>query len=155
MQVDFDLADTLQIHPPLLGQPAGAVAVPGPLHTVKPGHTLKPRIPRCLPRLHPTEEPSERLVQAAQRGLLTGERPHRHIRTHRPDLSQLRRLIPVADAGLAVRPRITALLQRGVVQLAVGFHTRRQGDVLTCGRAQPKHVPASHDAITASHWCSM
>ena len=155
--MDLDLPDALQIHPPLLGQPAGAIAVFGPLHRVKPGLAFEPRIPRLDARfggLHSTEEPSKRLIEPAQRGLLTGERPHRHIRTHRPDLSQLRRLIPVIDAGLAVRPRIPPLLQRGVVELAVRLHTRRQQDVLARSRSQPEHIRPPHDA-TASHWCSM
>lgn len=40
---------------------------------------------------------------------------------------------------------------RCVIQLAVGCHTRRQRGVLAHGRAQPKHIGASHDAITAPH----
>ena len=40
VQVNLDLADALQIHPPLLGQPAGTVTVFGPLHTVEPGLPL-------------------------------------------------------------------------------------------------------------------
>jgi hypothetical protein len=113
VQVDLDLADALQIHPVLLCQPTGAIPIFGPLHTVESARTLKPRIP-CLDaglgRLDPPEEPGERLIESAQRGLLTRKRPHRHIRARRPDLAQLRRLIPVVDAGLAVRPRIPALL---------------------------------------------
>jgi hypothetical protein len=73
VHVHLDLADALQIHPPLRRQPASAVSVFGPLHTVEPRLALKSRIPRLDAgpgRLDPPEEPSERLVQPAQRGLL-------------------------------------------------------------------------------------
>ena len=46
MHVNLDLADALQIHPLLPGQPAGAIAVFGPLHTVEPSLALESRIPR-------------------------------------------------------------------------------------------------------------
>ena len=49
VQISLDLAYALQIYPAALGQPAGAVAVFGPLHAVEPGPALKPRIPRRLP----------------------------------------------------------------------------------------------------------
>src|SRR5271156_5928072 len=45
VQINLDLADALQIPPPLLGQPAGAITVFGPLHTVDPGLAFKTRIP--------------------------------------------------------------------------------------------------------------
>jgi hypothetical protein len=54
-----------------------------------------------------------------------------------------------------VRPRIPTFLQCRVVQLAVGFHTRRQRHMLAGRGQQPEHIRASHEAITASHWCSM
>ena len=41
---NLDLPDTLQIRPPVLGQPARAVAVLGPLHTVETRRALKTRI---------------------------------------------------------------------------------------------------------------
>jgi len=158
VQFDFDVTDALQIHPLGLGQPAGTVTVLGPLHAAEPGLALEPGIARLdarLGRVDPPKESSKRLIESAQRGLLARKRPHRHIRAYLPDLGQLRRLVPVVNTGLTVRPGIPAFLQRGVVKLTVGFHARRQGDVLTCARAQPEHVCASHDAITASHWCSM
>jgi hypothetical protein len=144
------LTDTLQIHPSLIGQPPGAVTVLGPRHAVEACLTFEAGIPRCPPSLDATEETVERLVESAQRGLLTGKRPHRLIRAYRPDLGQLRRLVAVADAGLAVRPPIPALLQRGVVQLTMRIHARRQRDMLPRGRTQPKHIRPPHEA-TASH----
>ena len=150
VHVNLDLPDALQIHPPLLGQPARAVTVFGPLHTVEPRLSLESRIAGFLPGLDPAEESGERLIQPAQRGLLTRKRPHRLIRARRPDLGQLRGLIPVVDPGLAVRPRIPAFLQCRVVQLPVRLHTRRQRDVLARRRTQPKHIRPSHDDITAS-----
>src|SRR5271163_2499536 len=120
VQINLDLADALQIHPALLGQPAGTVTVFGPLDTVKVSLALKAWIPCRLPGLNPAEEPGERLVQSPQRRLLAGKRPHRLIRAHRPHPRQLRRLILIADPRLTgVRPGIPALLQRRVVKLAV------------------------------------
>ena len=151
--MNLDLADALHIHTLLLGQPASAVTVLGPLHRTEPGRALKTRVARFLAAFDAAQEPGERLIQPPQSGLLARKRPHRLIRAHRPDLGQLRRLIPVVDAGLAMRPGIPALLQGRVVKLAVGFHARRQRSVLARGWAQPEHVGASHDATTA-HWCS-
>jgi hypothetical protein len=88
--VDLDLADALQIHPPLLWQPAGAVTIFGPLHTGEPGRALEPRKTRLLTSFDAAGEPLKGLVQPAQRGLLTRKRPHCVIRSHRPDLGQLR-----------------------------------------------------------------
>jgi hypothetical protein len=154
VHIHLDLADALQIHPLGLGQPAGAIAVFRPLHRVKARFALEPGIAGFLAGLDSPEETLKCLVEPAQCGLLTGERPHRLIRAYRPDLAQLRRLIPVEDAGFTARPRIPALLQRRVVELAVGLHTRRQRRMLPRRGPQPKHIRASHQA-TASHWCSM
>src|SRR5277367_69783 len=152
VQINLDLADALQIHPPPLGQPAGAITVFGPLHTVEPGLALKTRIPRLYTGfrcLHPAEESDERLVQPPQRRLLTGERPHSLIGAHRWHLRQLRRLIPIADPRLTgVRPRIPTLLQRRVVKLAVSVHTLRQRHMLAGGGPQPKHVRPPHNRST-------
>jgi hypothetical protein len=71
MQVNLHLANALQIHPPLLGQPARAVTVFRPLHTVEPGRTLKPRVASFLAVLDSAEEPGEGLVEPSQRDLLT------------------------------------------------------------------------------------
>jgi hypothetical protein len=135
-----------------------SVTIFRPLHAVEPARTFKPRIARLdtgLGRLDPPEKPGERPIQPAQGGLLTRKRPHLHIRAHRPNLGQLRRLIPVVNTGLARRPRIPTLLQRRVIKLPVGFHTRRQRDVLARRGPHPKHTRPSHDAITASHRCSI
>jgi hypothetical protein len=152
VQMNLDLADALQIHPPLLGQPAGAITVFGPLQAVEPGLAFETWIPwphtglRCFDA---AEEPGESLVQPPQRGLLTGERPHRLIRASRSHLSQLRRLIPIADPCLTgVRPSITTLLQRRVVKLAVRVHTRRQRHMLAASGSQPKHVRPPHNRST-------
>src|ERR1700722_18495224 len=145
VQFNLDLADALQIHPALLGEPASTITVFGPLHTVEAGLALKPRIPCHLPSLDPAEKPSERLVQPPQRRLLTRERPHRLIRAHRAHLSQLRRLITIADPSLAgVRPAIPAFPQRRVIQLTVRLHTGRQRHMLAAGGPQPKHVRPPH-----------
>jgi len=141
-------------HTLLLGQPAGAVTVLGPLHRIEPDRALKTRVARFLAAFDAAEKPGERPIQRPQSGLLARKQPHRLIRAHGPDLGQLRRLIPVVDTGHACRPGTPALLQRRVIELAVDFHTRRQRSVLARGRAQPKHIGASHDT-TASHWCSM
>ena len=65
MLMHIDLADALQVHPLVVGQPAGPITVFGPLHAVKPRRALEPRIPRCLSGLHAAEEPVERLVESA------------------------------------------------------------------------------------------
>ena len=127
-----------------VGVPAGAVTVLGPLHTVEPRLAFEPRITRPRPGFHPPKETLKGPVEPAQRGLLAGERPHRHIRAHRPDLAQLRRLIAVADASPACPPGVAAFLQRCVVQLPMPIHTRRQRDVLTRSRAQPELICPPH-----------
>jgi len=111
----------------------------------------EPRITCLLATFDAAKEPAKRLVQPAQRGLLTRKRPRRLIRTRRTDVGQLRVLIPVADAGVAVRPGVAPFLQCCVVELAVCFHAGRQRYVLARGRTQPKHIRPSHDTITASH----
>ena len=149
VEINLDLTDALQIHPTTLGQPAGAVAIFGPLHAFEPGLAFEPRIPRCLPRLHPAEEPGECPVQPSQRRLLTGERPDRLIGAHRSDFSQLRRLIPVPDPSLSrVGPGIPTLLQRRVVKLAVRGYTRRQRHMLARCGPQPKHIRPPHSRST-------
>ena len=40
MHLNLDLADTLQIHPLGIGQPARAITVFGPLHRIEPGSPL-------------------------------------------------------------------------------------------------------------------
>src|SRR6185437_11943869 len=143
----FHLADAVQIHPPLIGQPAGTVTVFGPLHTVETGVALEPRIPRCLPSLDAAEELGERLVQPSQRGLLRWERPHRLIRARRPDGRQLCRLIAVINPSLAVRPSVPAFLQGSVVQLSDAHpHTppTRHADA-------PSDVAGTHRRVASSH----
>lgn len=51
VQVDLDLADALQIHPVLLCQPAGAIPIFGPLHTVESARTLNRGYPALTPGL--------------------------------------------------------------------------------------------------------
>ena len=51
VQIDLDLADALQIHPFGLGQPASAITVFGPLHTVEPALPLNRGYPGLTPGL--------------------------------------------------------------------------------------------------------
>ncbi len=153
---DLDVPDALQINAVGVPVPAGTVTVLGPLHTVKPASAFKPWISRLPTAFHPSEKTVESLIKPAQRGLLTRERPHRHIRASTTDLTQLGGLIPVADGGLAMRPGLPTLLQRRVVKLSMGFQTRRQSHVLARCRTHPKlvsppHVDASHGGLMHSN----
>jgi hypothetical protein len=148
---DFHASDALQIHIVGVAVPAGTVTVFGPLDAVKPVSAFEPRIARSPPGFDPAKERVEGFVEPAQDGLLRRVRPHRSIRTCRSDISELGRLIVVADTGLAVRPRIPALPQRSVIQLAVRFHTCRQRQMLARSRAHPKRArltSAPHPAGT-------
>jgi hypothetical protein len=150
---DFHLSDALQVHPVCVGMPAGAVTVFGPLHTVESASTLEARISWCATGFHPPEEPVEGPVEPAQRGLLGRKRPRRHILACCPNLAQLRRLIPIPNPGLAVRPPVPAFLQRSVIEFAMPIQTMLQGDVLPGGRAHPEIECPPH--ATTSHWCWM
>ena len=59
MHVNLDLADALQVHPPLLGEPAGAVTVLGPLHRIEPSRPLESRVAGLPAGLDPAEETLE------------------------------------------------------------------------------------------------
>ena len=150
VRADLHLPDPPQVHPVCVGMPASAVAVFGPLHTVEPSAALKSRIPWCRTGFHTSEEPVERAIQSAQRGLLARKRPYGHIRTVSPNVLELIGLGAVGDGSAAMPPGISAFLQCRVVQLPMRFQTRRQCDMLTCRRPHPKLVGSPH-ADTASH----
>ncbi len=150
VEMNSHVPNALQIYPLCVGQPSCAVAVLWPLHAGEPGIALEPWISRFPPGLDSAEETVERLVESAQGGLLTRERPDGHIGTYRPDVLQLRRLVAVLDRGLTLFPCVPTLLQCRVVKLAVRLHAGLKRDVLTRGRAQAEYKRAPHDATTLS-----
>jgi hypothetical protein len=114
--VDLHMPDALEADPGDRvvrgGVPAAAVPVLREVHRVEPVHPAKARIAGRLPGLDAAEERLHRLVQAAQGGLLRGERPAAlTLRVERPDLLQLRGLHPVPDGALRdVPPAVAAFL---------------------------------------------
>jgi hypothetical protein len=146
------VADPLQVHPGGLGPPAAAITVLGPCDAVEPVRRLEPRIAGRLAGAHPPEEAGEGPIQAAQGRLLGRKRPRRHIRSDRPDLLELCRLVPIGDTGSSQPPGVLSLLQGRVVQLPVRGQALSQGDMLAGGRPQPKRVRPPH---TVPHCGSM
>ncbi|RUP66142.1 hypothetical protein SSPNP10_19130 [Streptomyces sp. NP10] len=148
--VDLDVPDTLE---PYAGHgvvrggvPAAAVAVPGEIHRVEPVHAPKARVARRVAGLDPAEERGERLVETAQGGLLAGEGPPAlTLRVERPDLFELRRLLPVLDTRLRRVPvGVTALLQRPVVEGAVIGQHLAERDRLAHGGPHEELVRPDH-----------
>ncbi len=108
------------------------------VHTVEPGCGPKPWVPRRLARFDPAEERPERLVQAPQRLLLRGERPHTLVRAERPDLLELHHLRRRTDRGSTHPPGVPTFLQAGVIQLRMRSTHQPQSVMLFARRVQPK-----------------
>jgi hypothetical protein len=139
--VDPHMPDPLQVHPRLRtlgrGIPATAVTIGRPGHRVEPPAALEPRVAGCLSSFDAAEERPHRLVQAAQGGLLGGERPATlATRVVPADVLELGRLVAVADAHCTHPVGGPAMLQRAVVELPVVLQTRRQAHGLLGGWPQ-------------------
>jgi acyl-CoA dehydrogenase-like protein len=107
------------------------------------------RVAGLVSGLDPPEQRGERLVQATQRRcLLAGERPAAlTFRVERPDVLQLRRLVPVADAGFRHMPvGGPAFLQRPVIERAVIPKHLRHCLRLLGRRAEEELIRAAHSA---------
>ncbi len=150
---DLDLPNSSQINAVRVGVPTRAVTIFGPRHTVKSSRALKARISGLSGGFQSMKEEFKRPIEPTQRGLLTRIGPRRKVRANRTYPSQLSGLIPVPDRGLCACPSIPTLLQRGIVQLAMRFQTRRQPDMLARCRPHSKFVSAPH--ATTSRHCSM
>jgi hypothetical protein len=91
------------------------------------------------------EERGERLVQAAQGGLLGAERPPAlTVGVIPADVLQVSGLLPVLDRDPCALVSSAAVFQRGVVKLPVIFQARRQSGCLLRGGSQQKLVGSSH-----------
>src|SRR5450759_1197307 len=119
------------------GQELDPVPVPE-VHTVEPGGGPKPWVPRRLADFHPPEERPERLIQAPQRLLLGGERPHPLVRADRPDLPELHHLRRRTDRHLSHPPSVPTFLQACVIQLRVRSTHQPESVMLFARRVQPK-----------------
>ena len=141
---NLHLPDALQIHAVGVRVPTGTVTIFGPLDTVKSALALKSWIPWLCAASHPSEKPRETSVKPSQHGLFARKRPRRHVRTHATDLTQLGRLIAIPNHSFVVRPRISTLLQRSVVELSMSFHAGRQRNVLARCGTHPKLISRPH-----------
>ncbi len=150
--VDADVTDALEAYAGLWvvggGVPAAPVAVLGEGHRVEVADALEPGVSRRLTGLDAAEERLECLVQAAQGGLLGGERPAAlTLRVERPDLLELGRLVAILDARPGDVPvGVAAFLQGSVVQRAVIPQHLAQRDRLTDRRAQQKLIRTQQNA---------
>jgi hypothetical protein len=151
MRGDLDLSNPSQIHAVGVRVPMGTITIFGPLDGVKTTLAFKPWISRFSRAFEPSVKSDERPIKASQRGLLARKRPHRHIRTNASDLAQLSRLIPIPNCRFAMGPGIAALLQCGIVELAMCFNTGRQRYMLARCRPQPKRVGAPHTIMSHPH----
>ncbi len=147
------MSNSLEVDTGNLRLPLGAVAVFGPLNTVETVGGFESRVAGDLAIPHPAEEGVKSLVEAAQGGLLGGERPLGDVGPECSDLGELRRLSVVGNADLTEFPRVSAFLEGRIVELAVGIEILLKCDMLSGRRAQRELVGTSHAA--SSQWCSM
>jgi hypothetical protein len=141
---DLDLSDALQIYAVGVRVPTRAISIFGPLDGGKPALTFEPWISWLSTAFDPSEISGESSVKPPQGGLLARKRPIRQIRTYASDLTQLDRLIPVTNRGLAMRPGVATFLERAIVKLTMSFHTGREGHMLARRGAQTKLERAPH-----------
>jgi hypothetical protein len=149
MLAHFDLSNPLQPHSYLTAArsaiPLTTVPVFWPLDCVEPAATLKPRIPWLLPSLDAAEERSEGFIQAAQRGLLGGERPAAlPIRVVTADVFKVSGLVAIPHRDGRFLPSDATVLQSGVVQLPVILQTSGKSGSLYSRRSQKKLTSSSH-----------
>ncbi len=144
-----DLPDPLQPYPYLTTArhaiPPTAVPVFWPFHRVEPTATLKPRVPRLLPRLDAAKESSEGLIQAAQRRLLRGKRPAGlPVWIVTAYISKVCGLVAISHRDGRFLPGDAAMLQSSVVQLPMILQAGGKGSRLLSCRSQKKLTSSSH-----------
>src|SRR5262249_37248643 len=119
---------------------------------------LEPGVARGLPGFDAAEERLERLVEAAQGGLLGGERPPAlAVRVEGPGGLELGGLVPVAGARFRRVPvGVAAFLKGAVVQGAVVAQYPAHCCRLTGCGTQEERVRADHEPSPffhgRSHW---
>src|SRR5690606_13308687 len=159
--VDADVSDALEpdessLRVLGLGVPPAAVAILRPFHGVEPAAPFEARVAGGASGLDSVEERGERLVQAAQGGLLGGKRPAAlPCEVLAPDVFQVGGLVAVPDAYARSGVGGAAVLQSGVVELPVVFQARRQRHRLLDGGAQqelerPAHTPPPSRSVTTT-----
>jgi hypothetical protein len=143
--LDLYAADPLQAQPTVLGhRDAAGVALQRPGQSREATRRLEARIAGLLAAPHSAKERPEGAVELAQHGLLGPEIGLAVDESRLPQLTKLGRLIAVANRLAAGPPRPTALLERGVVELAGGAKLSLDLLALAARRIEPVAIHAAH-----------